>query len=48
MVEKRYRTKLNDKIAELRDSVPSLRVAAQDCDKDMQGLSPTQSLNKVS
>lgn len=28
MIEKRYRTNLNDKIAALRDSVPSLRVAA--------------------
>lgn len=29
MIEKRYRTNLNDKIAALRDAVPSLRVAAK-------------------
>jgi len=29
MIEKRYRTNLNDKIAQLRDSVPALRVVAQ-------------------
>ncbi|RKF63937.1 hypothetical protein OnM2_022078 [Erysiphe neolycopersici] len=31
MIEKRYRTNLNDKIAALRDAVPSLRVAVK-CD----------------
>ncbi|KAK3997429.1 helix-loop-helix DNA-binding domain-containing protein [Cladorrhinum sp. PSN332] len=29
MIEKRYRTNLNDKIAQLRDAVPSLRLVAQ-------------------
>jgi hypothetical protein len=29
MIEKRYRNNLNDKIAELRDSVPSLRVMSK-------------------
>lgn len=29
MIEKRYRTNLNDKITALRDSVPSLRIAAE-------------------
>jgi hypothetical protein len=29
MIEKRYRTNLNDKIAQLRDAVPSLRLMAQ-------------------
>ena len=29
MIEKRYRTNLNDKIAQLRDAVPALRVVAQ-------------------
>lgn len=28
MIEKRYRTNLNDKISALRDSVPTLRLAA--------------------
>lgn len=57
MIEKRYRNNLNDKIAELRDSVPSLRVMSkheQDEDEDMnggeedlQGLTPAHKLNKV-
>jgi hypothetical protein len=29
MIEKRYRTNLNDKITQLRDAVPSLRLMAQ-------------------
>jgi hypothetical protein len=38
MIEKRYRTNLNDKIASLRDAVPSLRIMAhrlehQSCDE---------------
>lgn len=52
MIEKRYRTNLNDKIAALRDSVPSLRVAAQkseeNSNEDLQGLAPAHKLNKVS
>lgn len=53
MIEKRYRTNLNDKIAALRDSVPSLRVMAkgargEDGEKeDLQGLTPAHKLNKV-
>jgi len=52
MIEKRYRTNLNDKIALLRDSVPSLRVAAKGKgrsakDEDLQGLTPAHKLNKV-
>lgn len=57
MIEKRYRTNLNDKIAALRDSIPSLRVAAknsshgegsqEDVQEDLQGLSPALKLNKV-
>lgn len=52
MIEKRYRTNLNDKIAALRDSVPSLRVMAKgargDGEKeDLQGLTPAHKLNKV-
>jgi hypothetical protein len=55
MIEKRYRTNLNDKIAALRDSVPSLRAisksvrgedAAEDRE-DLQGLTPAHKLNKV-
>jgi len=57
MIEKRYRTNLNDKIAALRDSVPSLRAMpkttqgnAIDCDddrEDLDGLTPAHKLNKA-
>lgn len=53
MIEKRYRTNLNDKIAALRDSVPSLRVMAgtskvgDDDDEDLGGLTPAHKLNKA-
>lgn len=53
MIEKRYRTNLNDKIAALRDSVPSLRVMSkknsrnEDIEEDLQGLTPAHKLNKV-
>lgn len=55
MIEKRYRTNLNDKIAALRDSVPSLRVmsrgngAAEEDDdpEDLEGLTPAHKLNKA-
>jgi hypothetical protein len=54
MIEKRYRTNLNDKIAALRDSVPSLRVMAgtsklneDDDDEDLEGLAPAHKLNKA-
>jgi hypothetical protein len=53
MIEERYRTNLNDKIAALRDCVPSLRVidrrtpCGEDSQKDLNGLSPAQKLNKV-
>jgi Domain of unknown function (DUF2014)/Helix-loop-helix DNA-binding domain len=55
MIEKRYRTNLNDKIAALRDSVPSLRVMArsgpggeeEDEPEDLEGLTPAHKLNKA-
>jgi hypothetical protein len=53
MIEKRYRTNLNDKIAALRDSVPSLRVMSkknsrgEEVHEDLQGLTPAHKLNKV-
>lgn len=55
MIEKRYRTNLNDKIAALRDSVPSLRVMTKNARgedttadrEDLQGLTPAHKLNKV-
>lgn len=53
MIEKRYRTNLNDKIAALRDSVPSLRVMSKknsrggEVEEDLQGLTPAHKLNKV-
>ena len=54
MIEKRYRTNLNEKIAALRDSVPSLRVMAgtsklgdDDEEEDLEGLTPAHKLNKA-
>ncbi|KAE9365594.1 hypothetical protein N431DRAFT_496646 [Stipitochalara longipes BDJ] len=53
MIEKRYRTNLNDKIAALRDSVPSLRVMSkkssrgEEIHEDLQGLTPAHKLNKA-
>lgn len=40
MVEKRYRNNLNEKIAELRDSVPALRAASQRLEGQDSPLSP--------
>ena len=58
MIEKRYRTNLNAKIAALRDSVPSLRVMSkapsgnggsdEQEDEDLDGLTPANKLNKAS
>jgi hypothetical protein len=55
MIEKRYRTNLNDKIAALRDSVPSLRAGKKNAKgesnsegkEDLHGLTPAHKLNKV-
>ena len=55
MIEKRYRTNLNDKIAALRDSVPSLRIMSksargEDTSNDreeLHGLTPAHKLNKA-
>lgn len=55
MIEKRYRTNLNDKIAALRDSVPSLRAMSrgnghgdeEDDPEDLEGLTPAHKLNKA-
>jgi hypothetical protein len=54
MIEKRYRTNLNDKIAALRDSVPSLRAGRKNAKgestetkEDLHGLTPAHKLNKV-
>jgi hypothetical protein len=52
-VEKRYRASVNDKIAMLRDIMPSLRVTGkhnpfgEDFIEDLQGLPLVQKLNKV-
>lgn len=50
VIEKRYRANLNEKIAELRDSVPSLKVAAtaQQNEGDGSGATPANKLNKAS
>ncbi|KAH8600179.1 hypothetical protein B0O99DRAFT_468184, partial [Bisporella sp. PMI_857] len=52
MIEKRYRTNLNDKITALRDSVPSLGVVSKGGNRqakkeDLQGLTPAYKLNKA-
>lgn len=53
MIEKRYRTNLNDKITALRDSVPSLRIISrkgsrgEEFQEDLQGLTPAHKLNKA-
>nr|AIN46816.1 HLH transcriptional factor [Penicillium digitatum] len=54
VIEKRYRANLNDKIAELRDSVPSLRLnknpngGSADDDEETEGANAANKLNKAS
>ena len=56
IIEKRYRANLNEKIAELRDSVPSLRSkktkgngsGGESDDENLDGLTPSNKLNKAS
>ncbi|ERF77211.1 hypothetical protein EPUS_05780 [Endocarpon pusillum Z07020] len=55
VIEKRYRANLNDKIAELRQSVPSLRISAtkgikdgEDVEHDAEDPSGSTKLNKAS
>lgn len=51
MIEKRYRTNINDKILALRDCVPSLRCVVdggqQPQSVDLEGLTPASKLNKA-
>lgn len=50
MIEKRYRTNINDKILALRDCVPSLRcivTGGPKAEEDLEGLSPASKLNKA-
>ncbi|KAK5112073.1 hypothetical protein LTR85_011654 [Meristemomyces frigidus] len=51
VIEKRYRNNLNDKIVELRNSVPSLRAMGRtnggDDSEDLEGLTPAHKLNKA-
>ncbi|PPJ53469.1 hypothetical protein CBER1_00394 [Cercospora berteroae] len=51
VIEKRYRNNLNDKIIELRQSVPSLRAMGRsnkgDNLEDLEGLTPAHKLNKA-
>ncbi|KAK9463753.1 uncharacterized protein V1516DRAFT_661877 [Lipomyces oligophaga] len=51
MIEKRYRTNLNDKIAALRDCVPALRCAVtgnfDEEEDELDGLAPANKLNKA-
>ncbi|KAF2220384.1 hypothetical protein BDZ85DRAFT_266505 [Elsinoe ampelina] len=51
VIEKRYRNNLNEKILELRDSVPSLRAMSrpngeEDDSEELDGLTPAHKLNK--
>lgn len=51
MIEKKYRTNINSKILELRDAVPTLRIAtgmANVLVAELEGLSPASKLNKAS
>lgn len=54
VIEKRYRANLNEKIAELRDSVPSLRATrnangdSNEDDEDADSATPANKLNKAS
>ncbi|KAL3460802.1 hypothetical protein BJX64DRAFT_175271 [Aspergillus heterothallicus] len=52
VIEKRYRANLNEKIAELRDSVPSLRASKGSGtivdEDDAEGVAPANKLNKAS
>lgn len=54
VIEKRYRANLNEKIAELRDSVPSLRALknpagdSNEDEEDADGTTPASKLNKAS
>lgn len=45
-VEKRYRANLNDKMAELKDSVPRLQSIGDRDKEEADGLTPSQKLNK--
>ncbi|AGO14178.1 AaceriAER385Cp [[Ashbya] aceris (nom. inval.)] len=57
IIEKKYRTNINDKILQLREIVPALRVASkredgvtvgEDDIKQLDGLEPARKLNKAS
>ena len=46
LIEKKYRSNLNEKMIALRDSIPSLRMAAEHADS-VDGREPGRKLNKV-
>lgn len=55
LIEKKYRNNINNKIADLRDCVPSLRVATKEnygdrdsAESGLGGQNESQKLNKVS
>lgn len=51
MIEKKYRTNINSKILELRDAVPTLRIATGKANvlvAELEGLLPALKLNKAS
>ena len=47
MIEKKYRSNLNDKMIALRDSIPSLRTAADSAADSADGKESCRKLNKV-
>lgn len=47
MIEKKYRSNLNNKMIALRDSIPSLRTAADSAADSADGKESSRKLNKV-
>jgi hypothetical protein len=48
LIEKKYRSNLNEKMTALRDTIPSLRSMAENSPEDADSQGPSRKLNKVS
>lgn len=48
LIEKKYRSNLNEKMTALRDTIPSLRSMAENVPDDADSQGPSRKLNKVS